>query len=260
MALSCILLFSFKFILSNWLRSHASNGVNHGQCANSFSLMSPKREILLHDVVSRGSLPSRPPPRPPAHLSRQSKPKYGSERRFLRCSSLRPAPRGTKTPTARNQVFPLLLFARKYWAKVVPLFRATGLPQHICSRCSPRSSQRARRAAASSSRSTRRRAPTTSICRSSTDLGEHRSVVGYFIGICANGCSLELHLRQHVQLPSGATIAAGGTYSICNSQLGDTTGCDVISRSTLSSWIQRRRLPRAVLRYDLFVHDRRPSW
>ena len=54
---------------------------------------------------------------------------------------------------------------------------------------------------------------------------------GYFIGICGNGCSSSSAFESTYSFPSGATIAAGGTYSICNSQLGDTTGCDATSGS-----------------------------
>jgi len=49
---------------------------------------------------------------------------------------------------------------------------------------------------------------------------------GYFIGYCANGCAGPA-IEYTYSFPSGATIAAGGTYSICNSGLGDTTGCHV---------------------------------
>ena len=56
---------------------------------------------------------------------------------------------------------------------------------------------------------------------------------GYFIGMCANGCASSSTFESTYSFPSGATIAAGGTYSICNNGLGSTTGCDVTSGSTI---------------------------
>ena len=53
------------------------------------------------------------------------------------------------------------------------------------------------------------------------------SLSDYTLAYCANGCADGLFEYQ-VTWPAGTTIAAGGTYSVCNSGLGDTSGCDQV--------------------------------
>jgi hypothetical protein len=48
----------------------------------------------------------------------------------------------------------------------------------------------------------------------------------YSIATCANGCSLADTFEYGYRFASGATIAAGGTYTLCNAGLEDTAGCD----------------------------------
>ena len=48
----------------------------------------------------------------------------------------------------------------------------------------------------------------------------------YSIASCANGCSLADTFEYGYRFAPGATIAAGGTYTLCNAGLEDTAGCD----------------------------------
>merc|ERR1719482_1026640 len=46
----------------------------------------------------------------------------------------------------------------------------------------------------------------------------------YSIGYCVNGCGTTTPTFEYGQpFAAGATIAAGGTYSVCNAGLGDTS-------------------------------------
>ena len=47
----------------------------------------------------------------------------------------------------------------------------------------------------------------------------------YALGKCANGCA-NGEFEYELLFAAGAQISAGGTYTVCNSQLVDTTGCD----------------------------------
>ena len=52
---------------------------------------------------------------------------------------------------------------------------------------------------------------------------------GYSFGRCSNGCAADGVFEYCSTFASGATIAAGGTYLICNSGLeGDTSACDEV--------------------------------
>ena len=51
---------------------------------------------------------------------------------------------------------------------------------------------------------------------------------GYALASCANGCASDGVFEYIQTFASGATIGAGGTYTVCNSGLGSTTGCDEV--------------------------------
>ena len=71
---------------------------------------------------------------------------------------------------------------------------------------------------------------------------------GYFIGMCGNGCPSTVTSASTTDgfestgssgiftFAGGATIAAGGTYTVCNSGLVDTSGCDETSTGTIMSF------------------------
>ena len=96
----------------------------------------------------------------------------------------------------------------------------------------------------------------------------------YSIAACANGCSSAGAFEYGYRFAKGATIAAGGTYTICNDGLEDTTGCDELLKYPRVSYTGNDLLAliygtdhvRAttydvVDRIGLFSTDRRvPSW
>ena len=52
---------------------------------------------------------------------------------------------------------------------------------------------------------------------------------GYSLAYCNNGCSSDGVFEYGYNYPTGATIAAGGTYTVCNSGMeGDQTPCDEV--------------------------------
>ena len=54
-------------------------------------------------------------------------------------------------------------------------------------------------------------------------------LTGYSLASCTNGCSSDGVFEYGYNYPSGATIAAGGTYTVCNSGMeGDTSTCDEV--------------------------------
>ena len=50
----------------------------------------------------------------------------------------------------------------------------------------------------------------------------------YSLAYCANGCAADGVFEYGMTFAADATIAAGGTYTVCNSGLGDTSGCDEV--------------------------------
>ena len=50
----------------------------------------------------------------------------------------------------------------------------------------------------------------------------------YSLAYCANGCDADGVFEYGMTFAADATIAAGGTYTVCNSGLGDTSGCDEV--------------------------------
>lgn len=50
----------------------------------------------------------------------------------------------------------------------------------------------------------------------------------YSIAACGNGCAEEGSFEYGMTFAEGASIAAGGTYTVCNSGLGNTSGCDEV--------------------------------
>ena len=50
----------------------------------------------------------------------------------------------------------------------------------------------------------------------------------YSIATCANGCSSAGAFEYGYRFREGAVIAAGGTYTLCNEGLEDTTACDEV--------------------------------
>ena len=52
---------------------------------------------------------------------------------------------------------------------------------------------------------------------------------GYSLASCVNGCSSDGVFEYGYNYPAGATIAAGGTYTVCNSGLtGNLSSCDEV--------------------------------
>ena len=54
-------------------------------------------------------------------------------------------------------------------------------------------------------------------------------LTGYSLASCTNGCSSDGVFEYGYNYPTGATIAAGGTYTVCNSGMeGNTSTCDEV--------------------------------
>ena len=53
----------------------------------------------------------------------------------------------------------------------------------------------------------------------------------FSIASCLNGCSREDTFEYGLRFKSGATIAAQGTYTLCNAGLKDHEGCDMVLAS-----------------------------
>ena len=54
-------------------------------------------------------------------------------------------------------------------------------------------------------------------------------LTGYSLASFSNGCASDGVFENGYNYPTGATIAAGGTYTVCNSGMeGDTSSCDEV--------------------------------